>query len=132
MPPRRSSFRGSMREGKHVRARPRRTAVAVGLALVIGGSLAAGSPTSAEQAPTGPSGLAALAQQRGIAIGAEFVQPHYNSGYYRDQASNNFNSITPNRSFKWVHLEPQQGQFAFDESDTIMAFAAEHHLRVRG
>ncbi len=82
--------------------------------------------------PGGISPLPGLARDRGIALGAEFVQSHFNSDSYRDQVIDNFTSITPNRSFKWGRMEPQHGVFDFEESDTIVNFAAANHLRVRG
>jgi endo-1,4-beta-xylanase len=115
-----------------VRTRPRRTAVVVALALAVAGSLAAcGGHHRDKPSPAQLGELAALAHQRGIAIGTEFVQSRYDSSYYRDQVATSFTSITPNRSFKWRNMEPAQGTFDFDQTDTIMAYAAAHHLRVR-
>lgn len=110
--------------------RRRRTATAV---ILLGAmvALAACSRGSAPKA-TGPTELRSLAQKRGIAIGAEFVQVREDSSYYRQMATDNFTSITPNQSFKWKFLQPQQDRFDFAASDRIVNFAAQNGLRVRG
>lgn len=120
-----------------MRGRPRRSAAVPLLALVASLALAACSGLDGASSPkpsvaTGPTDLPSLAHQRGIAIGTEFVQPRYSSDYYRKMVLDNFTSITPNRSFKWLELEPQQGKFNFASSDLIVAFAQQNHLRVRG
>jgi endo-1,4-beta-xylanase len=81
---------------------------------------------------TGPTSLPRLATERGIAMGAEYVQSRRNQSYVRAMVKDNFTSITPNQSFKWAFIEPEQGQFDFGDSDAIVKFARDNHLRIRG
>jgi endo-1,4-beta-xylanase len=60
------------------------------------------------------------------------VQTRFSDQQYRALAAHNFTSITPNRSFKWKFIEPEQGVFDWTDSDRIVDYAAQHQLRVRG
>ena len=113
---------------------PRGTTLSVAVLSAIAATLTAcaGNSSNSHVGCDTKKPLPALAQQRGIALGTEFVQSRLSNQHYRCLATSNFTSITPNRSFKWQFLEPQQGLFDFTASDAIVNFAAAYNLRVRG
>lgn len=43
-----------------------------------------------------------------------------------------FSAITPENEMKWVSIEPQQGVYTFQQADTEVQFAEQHHQLVRG
>lgn len=42
-----------------------------------------------------------------------------------------FGSITPENAMKWESTEPTQGNFTFDDADTVVAFATENGQKIR-
>jgi endo-1,4-beta-xylanase len=51
---------------------------------------------------------------------------------YAQAAGRLFASVTPENEMKWLSTEPEPGGFSFGDADEIVAFAREHHQRVRG
>lgn len=51
---------------------------------------------------------------------------------YRKRLITTFTSITPENAMKWEIVEPDRGEFDFDEADRLVEFAERTHKRVRG
>ncbi len=51
---------------------------------------------------------------------------------YRKRLSATFTSITPENAMKWEIVEPDRGEFDFEEADHLVQFAERTHKRVRG
>jgi endo-1,4-beta-xylanase len=43
-----------------------------------------------------------------------------------------FNSLTPENAMKWALIHPEENRYNFQGADSIVAFAQEHHMKVRG
>jgi endo-1,4-beta-xylanase len=78
-------------------------------------------------------GLARLAQRSGRYFGTAVTldQLGVNTAY-TDVASTQFDMITPGNAMKWDTTEPQNGVFNFGPGDQVVAYARQHHDRVRG
>jgi endo-1,4-beta-xylanase len=84
-------------------------------------------------AESGTKSLKAHAQQHGLIMGAAVVM----RGLQKDPAlqqlvSEQFGVLVPEGELKWRGLRPSQDRFDFAQSDALFAFAAEHHMLVRG
>ena len=51
---------------------------------------------------------------------------------YRELLITRFTSITPENAMKWAVIQPEQGEFDFEEADTLVDFARKTGKRVRG
>ncbi|RKN51204.1 endo-1,4-beta-xylanase [Micromonospora endolithica] len=51
---------------------------------------------------------------------------------YREIAGSEFSSVTAENAMKWESLEPTRGTYNWGPADELMAFARQHHQRVRG
>jgi len=51
---------------------------------------------------------------------------------YRKRLITTFTSITPENAMKWEIVEPERGEFDFEEADRLVQFAERTHKRVRG
>lgn len=81
--------------------------------------------------PSGP--LRDLAADRGITIGtAVDVGVLLTDDQYADVLAREFNAVTPENAMKWNPLRPTQDEFDFEAADSLVAFAAEHEMDVRG
>ena len=58
--------------------------------------------------------------------------PILNSPDYRNLLAKEFNSITPENALKMGPLRPTQDQYDFEPADTIIDFALENGMQVRG
>jgi endo-1,4-beta-xylanase len=113
--------------------RPRLFAV-VSLLLAGGGCIAhgpSGGAGSAEKAPA-----ATVPPFRSVSgvrhIGAAVESQRLREAAFAATLATNFNSLTPENEMKWTYVEPSPGQFAFRGGDALVAFAAQHDMRVRG
>lgn len=50
----------------------------------------------------------------------------------RSLIATQFDSLTAENEMKWQATEPRPGEFSFAAGDELVAFAAEHNLRIRG
>jgi endo-1,4-beta-xylanase len=73
--------------------------------------------------------VAAASKRR---VGTALVTWHWSDAKYKAIAAREFDSMTPENEMKWNAVEPQPGQFSFRAGDTLVAFAKEHGMRVRG
>ncbi len=103
---------------------------------------------SVHAAPFTPEALPlrALAAQAGLYIGATVqvrdwldkgpppgaLWPEEGDPEYQRVTATEFNSITEENAFKWVHIQPEPGQFRWEWTDCAVDFAERHGQRVRG
>jgi len=110
----------------------------------------AGSPAGGEQVDGEPSGGSAGAGGAAISDdvlrartstskpGVDCVGTALNPGVldsdeaYRAIAGSEFNCAVAEYGMKWDSMEPTQGTFDFSLGDQVVAFAREHHMRLKG
>ena len=82
---------------------------------------------------TGEAGLRTLAERHGLLIGTA-VNTHAlaRDADYRDAMAREFSVVTAENAMKFGPLRPSREAFAFERADTIVAFAQEHGMKVRG
>jgi endo-1,4-beta-xylanase len=78
-------------------------------------------------------GLGRLAERSGRYFGTAVTldQLGVNTAY-TDVVNDQFDMITPGNAMKWDTTEPQDGVFNFGPGDQVVAYARQHHDRVRG
>lgn len=80
-----------------------------------------------------PGELPALAASRGIELGvAVAVDPLRDDPAYRDLVADHYTSVTAENTMKWEHVQPERGRFDWSGPDTVVDFAVENGLDVRG
>jgi endo-1,4-beta-xylanase len=108
-----------------------------------GGGAAGAAPDAAVDAPVTPLPDAAVdgphpislkqaAASTGRLIGAALGAPHLQESDYAATAAAELNFTTPENEMKWDATEPVQNQFQFAPGDTIVAFAQQHGMQVKG
>src|SRR5258706_14111300 len=91
------------------------------------------SPPDTTPANPSTSSLRSLAQAHGMWIGTTVnMDALQNDTQYRYILDNQFNMVTPEISMKFDATEPQRGYFTFGAGDTLVAFAKQHNMQVRG
>lgn len=55
-----------------------------------------------------------------------------NDSIYNKMTAEEFNLISPGWELKWVHTEPKQGQYTYEEADAVVAFGEKHNMKIRG
>lgn len=74
-----------------------------------------------------------LADQRGITIGAAASIGALATGSeYATVLAREFNSLTPENAMKWNPVRPSRDAFDFEDPDSLVAFAEENEMDVRG
>lgn len=77
--------------------------------------------------------LRALARGRGIGIGAAVSMPALRKdATYREVLAREFNWVTPENVMKFEPLHPERDRYDFNAADTLVEFAQEHEMQVRG
>jgi endo-1,4-beta-xylanase len=78
-----------------------------------------------------PAPVATLKSTAPFPVGSAIGTPGLKTNYlYYYTLITEFNSITPDYEMKFDWVEPQQGQFNYADGDYIVAFAAQHHMRM--
>jgi endo-1,4-beta-xylanase len=72
---------------------------------------------------------AATAHRR---IGAAVMSRHLENPALRKVLATHFDSLTAENEMKWQTTEPRPGEFSLAAGDRLVAFAADHGMRVRG
>jgi endo-1,4-beta-xylanase len=94
-------------------------------------ALAAGSP--APEGTTGPGSLKAHAAARGLltgcAVNAALFRDDEN---FRNLLAEQYNIVVPENCLKWNILRPTPDIYAFEDADSLVAFAEAHGMKVRG
>ena len=111
-----------------MRGRLRRI-TAAGLALWM--ALVACAQAGPEPAPD-PSGLQALAAQRGLTWGSAIGSEALDDPALTALLLRNVGSLTPENALKWDATEPAPGRFSLEAMDRLLAFSARHRLALRG
>ncbi len=65
----------------------------------------------------------------GTAVGARMLRQ---DPIYRETLSRQFNMVTTENAMKFSRIHPVQNRYAFENADTIVDFAVEHDMQVRG
>jgi endo-1,4-beta-xylanase len=73
-----------------------------------------------------------LAEKRGIYIGAAVQAGLLQEKQYADTLSSEFNLLTAEYEMKMCMIWPKREEFNFNAGDTIVQFAVDHKMRVRG
>ena len=77
--------------------------------------------------------LAALASARGLYYGAAVGHAFWaGDPAYRQLLTRHCNALVAENAMKWRPIHPAPETFAFDQADSLVAFAAEHRMRARG
>lgn len=77
--------------------------------------------------------LRAIAERGGILIGSGAVNPDYLSDpRFAEMLAVQFNSLSPENELKFDQIEPEEGAFEFGALDTLVAFAQQHDMAVKG
>ncbi|MBV8389418.1 MAG: endo-1,4-beta-xylanase [Mucilaginibacter sp.] len=63
----------------------------------------------------------------GSAVNSPRIKGSY---YYQGTLTTEYNSITPDYELKFDWTEPQNGVYNYTDGDFLVAFAAQHHIRV--
>jgi endo-1,4-beta-xylanase len=90
--------------------------------LVAIGSSSAAPLTLREYAPT-------YGVSFGAAVGADQLR---NDPVYADTLAREFGMVTPENAMKFGSISSARGQYNFADADTIVNFAAQHNMAVRG
>lgn len=84
------------------------------------------SETDAEHLPT-------LAGRHGLEMGtAVAINPLVHDDDYQRTITDNYTSVTAENTMKWQHVQPRRGEFDWSGPDTVVGFADDHDLTVRG
>jgi len=97
--------------------------------------LAAGCGADAEP-PSGPipidsDAIAPSAYPKPLGAAVE-LEHALEDDAYRERLITTFTSITPENAMKWAIVEPERGEFDFEEADRLVQFAERTSKRVRG
>jgi endo-1,4-beta-xylanase len=88
---------------------------------------AAGEPT-----PVDPTVIKTAAAQTGRLFGAALGAVHLSEAAYAATAIAELSWVTPENEMKWSVTEPTPNAFAFSAGDTIVAFAQQNGMSVKG
>ncbi|MGE5557941.1 MAG: endo-1,4-beta-xylanase [Bacillota bacterium] len=74
-----------------------------------------------------------LAEKRGILVGAAVAaKPLKADPLYAGILAREFNILTPENAMKFENIHPEPERYDFADSDAIVSFALDHHMKVRG
>lgn len=76
--------------------------------------------------------LRSLADKTHFYIGAAASPGHFGDPAYKDTLSREFNMLTPENEAKFCSVQPEQGKYTFQAFDTLLEFAQQHDMVVRG
>lgn len=116
---------------------PRRAAIAGALGLGLNTGLAqtaraAGSANAAAPDPTRP-GLAALAEQSGMQLGAMITLDHLrDTPALYDLMRRDATLLIPGFEFSWIRFNPEPGRYNFADAEATIDIADREHKQVRG
>lgn len=62
----------------------------------------------------------------------EYPDPFPDDAEYREHLGQEYTSLTHENYLKWEFVQPEEGEFHFEEADAVVEFAQEHGMDVRG
>lgn len=90
-------------------------------------------PGGADPSEPDADHLPTLAGRHGLEVGtAVAVNPLVHDDEYQRVITDNYTSVTAENAMKWQHVQPERGEFDWSGPDTIVGFADDHDLSVRG
>jgi endo-1,4-beta-xylanase len=92
------------------------------------------APAAADRPPAEtPMRASAVATKRRLLIGAAVaVDPLRDEKRYRQTLAREYNAVTPENAMKWDTIHPEPDRYDFGPADSIVEFARDHHMAVRG
>lgn len=88
--------------------------------------------SAAPPAAGAPAGLRALADARGLKLGAAVTPAQLEDPAFTAALLERFNYLTPENCMKWGLIHPAPDAYSFGDADKIVAFARAHGMAVRG
>lgn len=79
-----------------------------------------------------PQTLRQAADEARILIGTAVRFDQLSEGAYATTLARQYNMLEPENAMKWDAVHPAADKFDFSQADRIVAFAAEHNMKVRG
>src|SRR5262249_40428053 len=76
--------------------------------------------------------LRELAALNNFHVGAAVYTSHLTDPVHAETFSREFNMLTPENEAKFCQVQPTEGLFVFNKFDSLMAFAEQHKMAVRG
>src|SRR5579859_3585929 len=76
--------------------------------------------------------LSQAAARINLQVGTAVNPFFFSNPQYAQTVAREFNMIEPENAMKWTATEPASGKFNFTAGDEVVAFAAMHHMKVRG
>src|SRR5215471_6865334 len=73
-----------------------------------------------------------LSGERGIHIGAAADPAHFGDPLYTTTLAREFDQLEPENAMKFGPIHPSPGGYNFAPPDSLVAFAREHRMMVRG
>ncbi|KAF6829455.1 tomatinase [Colletotrichum musicola] len=91
-----------------------------------------GAATSAANCSTTPS-LRTLAAKKNMLFGSGAINPTYlEDPQFAATLAEQFNSLSPENELKWMFINPSPGNYNWHLIDTLVDFADEHDMVVKG
>ncbi|MFB6933993.1 endo-1,4-beta-xylanase [Streptomyces sp. HUAS 31] len=112
--------------------RPRRSRVRTALALGLAGLLGAAGVGALTGTAQAASTLGAAAAEKGRYFGAAVAANHLGESAYVSTLNTEFNSVTPENEMKWDATEGTRGTFTFGSADQVVNHAQGRGMKVRG
>ncbi|WP_432192466.1 endo-1,4-beta-xylanase [Streptomyces sp. bgisy027] len=112
--------------------RPRRSRVRTALALGLAGLLGAAGAGALTGTAQAASTLGAAAAEKGRYFGAAVAANHLGESAYVSTLNTEFSSVTPENEMKWDATEPTRGTFTFGSADQVVNHAQSRGMKVRG
>jgi endo-1,4-beta-xylanase len=111
-----------------------RRLLALSLPALAGACIVMEPGQGTSTSPSGNAGptLRSAAERTHRYIGAALSPDYFNEASYLAIAGEQFNSLTPENQMKWESIEPSPNKFTFDQGDSLVLFAKQNHMRVRG
>jgi endo-1,4-beta-xylanase len=114
----------------------RKIAVSAAVATVVLTGTAASGAAYSTGSPKGfrppADSLRALAEPINLAIGSAINPLGLERSDYAAIAGEQFSTVTPENEMKWQVVEPTRGTYDWSGGDRVVAFAQQHHQKVRG
>jgi len=95
-------------------------------------SIGASETASSDDAPPFAGTVAWPLRETGHLVGVALAAHRLRTPEYASVAATQFNYVTPENEMKWNVIERMPGVFDFRDADTIVEFARNNHMKVKG